>query len=210
MQKFSSIIFSVLVFIAFACSSTKKIGMQPERALQQVMAGTYSSAKQAEKDTDYFHISLKMVPIWKDKTGTWLYVEQAMAAKPDKPYRQRVYKLEKGAGTEFLSIVYTLKNEKDCIGKWADVRWFDQFDPTAVLEERTGCAVILNKLSETTYEGSTKGNACLSSLRGATYASSVVRIEKGMILSWDQGFDASGKQVWGATKGGYVFDKVIE
>jgi hypothetical protein len=26
--------------------------------------------------------------------------------------------------------------------------------------------------------------------------------------SWDRGFDAQGNQVWGATKGPYVFDKV--
>jgi hypothetical protein len=26
--------------------------------------------------------------------------------------------------------------------------------------------------------------------------------------SWDQGWDAEGQQVWGATKGGYRFDKI--
>jgi hypothetical protein len=27
----------------------------------------------------------------------------------------------------------------------------------------------------------------------------------GKIVSWDRGFDASGAQVWGAEKGGYIF-----
>jgi hypothetical protein len=26
--------------------------------------------------------------------------------------------------------------------------------------------------------------------------------------SWDRGFDAGGEQVWGATAGGYVFEKL--
>jgi CpeT protein len=58
-----------------------------------------------------------------------------------------------------------------------------------------------------TYEGSTLGKECLSSLRGATYATSKVKIDEKMILSWDQGWDNADKQIWGATKGGYIFDK---
>jgi len=32
-------------------------------------------------------------------------------------------------------------------------------------------------------------------------------LKKGELISWDQGFDANDKQVWGATKGGYIFIK---
>jgi hypothetical protein len=28
------------------------------------------------------------------------------------------------------------------------------------------------------------------------------------LLSWDRGYDKEGKYVWGAEKGGYVFDKI--
>ena len=36
-----------------------------------------------------------MAQIWPDSQGAiWLYVEQAVATSLDKPYRQRVYKLE--------------------------------------------------------------------------------------------------------------------
>jgi hypothetical protein len=34
-----------------------------------------------------------------------------------------------------------------------------------------------------------------------------VTLDQGQLLSWDQGFDSENKQVWGATKGGYVFIK---
>jgi len=28
------------------------------------------------------------------------------------------------------------------------------------------------------------------------------------MVSWDRGVDAGGRQVWGAERGGYVFDRV--
>lgn len=49
---------------------------------------------------------------------------------------------------------------------------------------------------------------CSSLLRGASYASSIETATPKQILSWDQGFDKNGKQVWGPTKAGYVFDKL--
>jgi hypothetical protein len=42
-------------------------------------------------------------------------------------------------------------------------------------------------------------------LRGASYATSKVTIEEGLIISWDQGFNEEDEQVWGAVKGGYEF-----
>uniref|UniRef100_UPI0038D3A63C CpcT/CpeT family chromophore lyase n=1 Tax=Flavobacterium sp. TaxID=239 RepID=UPI0038D3A63C len=49
---------------------------------------------------------------------------------------------------------------------------------------------------------------CASELRGASYATSKVTITANQVLSWDQGFDKDDKQVWGATKAGYIFDKL--
>jgi len=68
--------------------------------------------------------------------------------------------------------------------------------------------VILRKTADGVFEGSTVGKGCASELRGASYATSEVRITPEQLLSWDRGFDAQGKQVWGATKGGYVFKKI--
>ncbi len=195
-----------LLGIISACTTTKKTAHREVRDLQRLMAGKYSSLAQSQRDTDYYHISLHMVPIWTNHADAWLYVEQAMGTKQDKPYRQRVYRLSK-SGDRFVSEVYTLKNEKEAVGKAATPKWFEQFKPDAILELRDGCAVVLKKLNATTFEGQTEGTGCASNLRGASYATSIVRIDKDKIVSWDQGFDAQGKQVWGATKGGYIFEK---
>ncbi|MFM9057330.1 MAG: CpcT/CpeT family chromophore lyase, partial [Bacteroidota bacterium] len=57
------------------------------------------------------------------------------------------------------------------------------------------------------YKGGTQGSSCPSDLRGAKYATSIITLKEVEMVSWDQGFDANGKQVWGSTNGGYVFVK---
>jgi len=172
-------------------------------ALHELMTGSFSSAEQAEIDSNYYNITLHMYPIWEGQ-GHWLYVEQAVASMPDKPYRQRVYELNQLEDGRFSSKVYTLAEPERFIGTWNDAAFFNDFD-TSILEERDGCAVMLAYISENHYAGSTQGKACRSSLRGASYATSKVVIQEGFISSWDQGFDAEDQQVWGATEGPYEF-----
>jgi hypothetical protein len=85
------------------------------KELVTIMQGHYSSEKQASLDKDYFNISLRMTPIWKSK-GHYLFVEQALFNKQDQPYRVRIYKLTQ-QGVQFISTIYTLKDEKKWIGK---------------------------------------------------------------------------------------------
>jgi CpeT protein len=65
----------------------------------------------------------------------------------------------------------------------------------------------LRRFYEANRKGATNEQDCSSQLRGASYATSKVQISPGRIESLDQGFDSNGKQVWGATKGGYIFKK---
>lgn len=174
--------------------------------LVSIMQGTYSSEKQSVQDTTYFNISLRMTPIWKNK-GHYLYVEQALFKKQDKPYRVRIYKVSQRGADEFVSEIHTLKNEKDWIGKWKTPEAFDAL-PESEIELKQGCEVVLKRVAKNKYVGSTGEKTCPSELRGASYATSKVTVTADQILSWDQGFDKDGKQVWGATKAGYIFDKL--
>jgi hypothetical protein len=170
------------------------------------MQGSYSSEKQSVKDTSYFNISLRMVPIWKNK-GHYLYVEQALFKKQDKPYRVRIYKITQRSENEFISEIHTLKNEKDWVGKWATPEAFDAISENDI-DLKPGCGVVLQRVSKNKFVGSTGEKTCPSELRGASYASSKATVLQNEIISWDQGFDKDGKQVWGATKAGYNFLKI--
>lgn len=198
---------SALILTLYACASVKSATKtSSERPLIELMTGSFSSANQAQADSTYYDITLHMYPIWAAHEGDWLYVEQAMTTRQEKPYRQRIYQLKQNTGGEFESVVYRLADQEKFIGKWKTPEYFDQFDKS-ILEEREGCTVYLKKVGKEEYTGSTLKDNCKSTLRGATYATSIVTVKNGAIESWDQGFDADGKQVWGATEGGYIFKK---
>lgn len=197
-----------LPLFLLSCSATKQLNANQAsiEELKSWMIGSYDSSEQAVADTTYYNISLHMYPIWTGKEGHWLYVEQALAARQEAPYRQRVYQLEEMADGSIVSRVFKLPNEKGSIGKWKTPAYFDQYGTTDLVE-REGCGVYL-KRSGQGYAGATLDKNCGSTLRGASYATSSVSVFPKKIESWDQGFDANDKQVWGATLGGYVFKKL--
>ncbi|WP_162126447.1 chromophore lyase CpcT/CpeT [Flavobacterium phycosphaerae] len=203
-----NILLLLLISFSFFTSNAQSKKSKSEKYLNElvtIMQGHYSSEKQSVTDTTYFNISLRMVPIWKNK-GHYLYVEQAIFKKQDKPYRVRIYKLVQN-GDEFISEIYTLKNEKDWIGKWNTPETFDALTENDI-EQKKGCEVVLKRLGKNKFTGQTGIKTCSSELRGANYATSKVTVLENQILSWDQGFDKEGKQVWGAKKAGYIFDKL--
>jgi CpeT protein len=207
-MKKTIILLLTLTTLFFSCNSTKTISNTGDsselKELLTIMQGQYSSEAHSKRDTTYFNISLRMVPIWKNK-GHFLYVEQAMFTKQEKPYRVRIYKVSQ-RGNEFVSEIYTLKNEKEWIGKWKTPEAFEKLSETDI-ELKQGCEVILKRIGKNKFSGATGNKTCSSELRGASYASSIVTVTKNEILSWDQGFDKNDKQVWGAEKGGYQFIK---
>ena len=208
-------LFLILTFLA-SCNVSKKSvektvleNTTELSELKKLMTGQFASSKQAKLDSNFYDISLFMYPVWESKEGDWLYVEQSVTANLAKPYRQRLYKLEKGQNGEFISHVYSFNEPDKFINKWDDPTFFDQFN-TSIIKEREGCAVHLKKVGVNEYTGSTIEKNCKSTLRGASYATSKVTVTSDAIISWDQGFDDADKQVWGAEISGYIFDKKSE
>lgn len=196
-----------LGFLSGCAARHSAIPRAPAR-VASLLEGSYSSAEQAMSDPDYRDIRLVMVPIWKDRAdGPWLYVEQAMAGKESEPYRQRVYHLVADKDGAVRSVIYTLPDPKAAVLAWKAAAPLADLEPeTLVL--RQGCDVVLSEKPDGSFEGGTVGNSCASDLRGAAYATSTSKLTPAEMVSWDRGYDASGKQVWGAEKGGYVFRKL--
>ena len=98
--------------------------------LKNYMLGSYSSAAQAAKDTNYFNIELEMARIWlREKNGIWLYVEQATAKKKEKPYRQRIYHLTQQDDSTFISTVCNLDSMHLFNGAYKDIARFAALKP---------------------------------------------------------------------------------
>lgn len=195
-------------FFSFLLNWTGSIAQSKDlKKLAAWMEGSFSSEQQAKNDSDFFDIRLHIKQIWKEnKNGVWFYVEQAVSTAQEKPYRQRIYHLTQNDETTFESAVYTVQKPLRFAGSWKVDNALQQLSPDS-LETRKGCSVFLKKSDKKTFEGSTHEKDCESDLRGAKYASSKVTVMSDRLISWDQGFDAEGKQVWGATKGGYIFLK---
>jgi len=189
-----------------ACSATRSSTAHIDE-LAAWMTGSFSSAAQAAADPDYRDIRLHMAPIWASRTdGRWLYVEQAVAEKQDAPYRQRVYRVHRDEHG-LVSDVYELPGDPlELAGAWKNPGAFAALTPE-LLSPRTGCSIRLTRRDDGAYIGATEHGACPSELNGASFATSEVVITPTLLASWDRGFDASGKQVWGAEKGAYEFVK---
>ena len=202
-------VFFIFLFLTTCQSSWAKDKSANDLAtLVSWMSGSFSSHEQAANDTNYFDIHLQMARIWKDRTdGYWLYVEQAVAAYVDRPYRQRVYRVTQTGDNEFTSQIFTMNDPLRFAGEWKKEAPLATLTPDS-LEDRAGCAVVLHRKDEKAFAGSTIGKECPSNLRDAAYATSEVVVTEEALISWDRGYDEKGTQVWGATEGGYIFKKV--
>lgn len=210
---FSVVLIGLLALYLWGCSGikggsvTSTVALDPLDRLCATMAGHFDSADQAAADSQFYHISLSMVPVrLSDTVYRWLYVEQALGSSPDKPYRVRLYRLEAMSPGRFVSRVYTLNDETGYEQAWKNPKRKAALDTAAILE-RAGCAVFIREKGDGVYEGATAVGTCESSLRGARYASSEVWFDATEMRSWDRGYDAFGNQVWGAVSGPYIFKK---
>jgi hypothetical protein len=189
-------------------ASFNSISEQPFVLLRQYMSGNFSSELQSKNDSDYFDIRLRMEPIWKaTDTEFYLYVEQAMSTSLEKPYRQRIYRVVKESEDRFVSYIYNVNAPARLVGKKGDDAVFASITPDS-LKVLEGCEVQLNYNEELRqFEGATADRTCASTRSGASYTTSKVVIDAKGMVSWDQGWNDAGAQVWGATKGGYHFIK---
>lgn len=200
-------VLGIMALMLLSACTPKKGSGNYMNDLVAAMTGSFDSHAQSERDSDYFDISLHMYPIWdhlSDAKRRWFYVEQSLTSKPEAPYRQRIYRLDRTGEGEYISFVYTLPLPAEFIGKYKDPNAFDPLSPDE-LEVREGCAVYLSRTAEGTFKGGTRGENCESTINNAAYAVSEVEISANKIVSWDRGYNLKGGQVWGAKKGGYEF-----
>lgn len=199
-------------FLAVSLSGVPPVDAEPPGPTEEVaslLAGTFDSKEQAEADPNGFRaVRLVAVPVPKSRLAKGepvLYVEQALVATPDRPYRQRFYRVEETADGNVVSRVFEPKEPLAVSGKWRDPADLALYGPGDVVE-RIGCAVRLKRTADG-WEGATEGKDCPSALSGARYATSRVKLVPGRMESWDRGWDLEDRQVWGAKDGPYLFER---
>jgi len=173
------------------------------RTVYQYLLGRFDSAAQAQSDPRFFAIQLVTCAVTAPELGALvMYVEQARLDTPTQPYRQRLYAVQPGDDGAVVSRVFELRRPERAVGLC------DRATPAEYLAEevieRDGCAVYLTPEGDR-FVGGTRGEACASTLMGASYATSEVTLRADGMDSWDRGYNSTMRQVWGATAGAYRF-----
>ncbi|HJQ98526.1 MAG TPA: chromophore lyase CpcT/CpeT [Candidatus Polarisedimenticolaceae bacterium] len=182
-------------------------------SLARWLAGRFSSEAQSRYDPDYFEVRCDGFPLWKERGERWLYVERTVPGLPESPYRQTVYRLGGDAAGKdkrrFELAAYVIVEPGRFAGASSDPSRLSAMT-SEDLVPRPGCSIVLERGGGDTFTGGTRGRDCPGDAPGVAYMTSEWTVTKDTLTRWDRGFDADGRQVWGATKGPYVFRRVEE
>ncbi|MBW4694649.1 MAG: chromophore lyase CpcT/CpeT [Lyngbya sp. HA4199-MV5] len=132
-----------------------------------------------------------------------LYQEQALAKELTNPYRQRFLELSASPISQSVRS-RSFKPAKPAAwvnfcNKAANDRAVNAQDIGSVV-----CNVFLRP-SGNNYVGNTPADGCPANVRGAVRIKNHIVLQPDGMNTWDQGFDAAGKQVWGAKAEAYQF-----
>lgn len=137
------------------------------------------------------------------RQSIFLYQEQALSEKLANPYRQRFLQISSSVYSQSVR-----SRSFKPVNPSAWINFCDKPDRDRTIQtDDLGTAVcnVFLRRSGDDYVGNTPVDGCPANVRGA------VRIKNHIVLraigmdTWDRGFDAAGKQVWGATAESYQF-----
>ena len=200
-----------LLLLALAsCACTHAARADALEDFVGLQVGSFSSEAQAKQDASYDAITWHVAEIWADDDPAerWLYTESWIAQAPA-PYMQRVTSLRAEPDGTISTRRYTLPEAARFVGAWQQPARIAALKP-GDLTELVGCDTVVTRAGAGRFEGTTVGNRCRNSYKGASYAISQSVLTADEMVNWDRGFNAAGELVWGPAVGGYQFRRVDE
>lgn len=190
-------------------------GAEPvERQVEEVVArlvGAMDTSQQAltrpgAPDVRITTCRVRLASSSTQSSGVILYQEQALTRDLASPYRQRFLRVVPamdGSGVESGTFKPTRPETLTGLCSRPEAARTVDFDANRSPE----CSVILKPTGKD-YVGSTPEGGCPASFRGAVKIANTVVLQPEGMETWDRGFDAAGKQVWGAKEEPYRFRRV--
>jgi len=159
-----------------------------------------------EGDRQIFMTTCRVTKAGESPDQIYLYQEQARDDQLDQPYRQRFLELSATHPDKVASISYRPVNESAwinfCSRDSSDRRFSDQ---DVLLAH---CTLTLKQKGRK-FVGNTPPEGCASNYRGAAFVHNRVILTRKGMKTFDQGFDADGKRVWGSDGTPYTFKKIL-
>jgi hypothetical protein len=206
--------FCLMTTVQLACADAPMPLEQQVKVVAARLEGVMSTAAQASvnpKISDVRMTTCQVTLTGRDgvqRQAIVLYQEQALANALAKPYRQRFLQLSASPVSQSV--------QSRSFKPAQATAWINFCNKAAVdrvvKPEAMGtaiCSVFLRRSGDN-YVGNTPVDGCPANVRGA------VRIKNHIVLrsigmdTWDRGFDATGKQVWGAKAESYQFRRTQE
>ncbi len=209
---------SSLCTSAFAINLPLKTATTPRlstnaqvQLLEKYITGKLDTSDHAVEDHEFYNITLKHCRVTLDAPGAannvYLYVEQSRSEMQDRPYRKRFMRLAPLARAgQVTSSIYEVEGADQYLGL-CDKSAAERVVPASIFSNQSKCTVFLTQ-NGNNFFGSTPLQGCVSNHNGATYMTNKTEVSDGFMSSWDRGFNAEGKQMWGAVKGPYMFKRI--
>jgi len=195
MKKLFLVFFLSMLFLG-GCT-TKNTKDNELGNLVSLFVGEFSNKDQSSADASFKTSYITNRRIWKDRPGYWIYSEVFEPEPNYWAYSQRIINYKRIDSLNFISTSYALPNPKI----------FDSLTHND-LHIRNGCDVYYKKKTRTIYVGKTIKGECSSTIKTINYLTSSFIASKDKISIWTRGFNQRDKQVWGLTKGPYVYKKI--
>ena len=195
------IISPTLVSVSFA--QTQPIEEQVAEVVSYLL-GAMDSSAQAMGDRNVPDVRITTCPISVPTiSATFLYQEQGLSMNLSNPYRQRFLQIAPNRSQETVEAkAFRPANPETWIGL-CDRPVSDRIVTIDKLGEAT-CSLFLQPEGNG-YRGTTPTEGCPSNFRGAVKVTNTVFLDATTMETWDRGFDAQGKQVWGAEDISYQY-----
>jgi CpeT/CpcT family (DUF1001) len=142
----------------------------------------------------------------KNPNSIFLYQEQAVQENLQKPYRQRLLELFPIASTQSIRSLAFKPSNPEAWVNFCDKPLESRIISLKDLNTEV-CSLFLQRSGDV-YTGVTPPNGCPTNVRGAVRTTNRVILQKSGMQTWDRGYDANGKQVWGAKEESYQFERI--
>ena len=187
--------------------STYSFGQMTNKNLKDYVkriTGTFSTAEQHKEDSTFDDVRVYTKLIRRDKNGIyWVYTEQG-EAKNYVPYRQRVYQIALVEDYIKLRIYYLNDITKHSFFKPETIKNIT----LANIKLKPGCDLNIISRGDGVYGGQTDDKKCVATFRGSTYTTTDFLVYKDAVHSWERGWNDKDIQVWGSSKGHYIYKKI--
>lgn len=170
------------------------------------LVGAMDTSAQAKTNPASFNVRITtcQVQVATDvSNAVFLYQEQALTKQLGKPYRQRFLQI---APTKDNLLVESKTFKPQTPQAWVGL--CSKPEAQRVMQHsqlgESNCSVFLKK-ADKNYVGETSPGGCPINFRGATRITNTIILHQSGMDTRDRGFDATGKQVWGAKEQPYQF-----